>query len=166
MAKRNIFNISEAGMQKEAYVQVLASLARAALPYLGRATLEVGKVVAVDRALGFITKQVAERGVRAVISSLTRGGGKDVADVQKLLSSVLKADKGSPFTKDLIPDEKSRRMLERLSDGLHSSSDGGRGSRRRGGIMDMISGRGRSEWKRENNPFQEPEGVRLARRMS
>ena len=168
MAKRNIFNISGEGLQKEAFVQALVPLVRAALPYLGRAAFEVGKTVAVEKAFGFITKQVARRGVDAVVSSLMKGGGKDASDVKELLSSVLKADPKSPIAKSLLPDARSRGMIERLSEGLSSASGGRDEPRRRGGLMDMLSGggRGRPEWESETRPFREPENVRLARRDS
>lgn len=152
-------------MQKEAFVQALIPLVRAALPYLGRAAFEVGKTVAVEKAIGFITDKVAKHGVNAVISSLTKGGGKDADDVKQLLSSVLGGDPNSPMAKKLMPDAKSRGMLERLSDGLASESSDRPKSRGRGGVMDMLSGgAGRPEWKSESRPWRDPEGVKLARK--
>ena len=166
MAKRNIFNISDEHLQKEAFVQAVLPLLRAALPYLGRAAWELGKTVAVEKAISMVVDQVSKKGMQAVISSLTKGEGRGAEDMQKLLSGVLGADPKSKAYKSLIPDSKTRNTLQGLLDGLASKETSRPASRRGGGIFDALTGRdgGGSGWRHETNPFREPENVRLARR--
>jgi hypothetical protein len=167
MPKRTIFNISPHNSIKCAYVQALIPLVRAALPHVAKGTLELGTMYATEKAVGFITNQVAKHGVNSFISSLTSGGGKDAGDVKKMLSGILSANPNSPGIKKLLPDGKTRGLLEGVLNGLESGSSTDRNRRGGlGGVVDRLTGRDHKspEWKTESRPFRAPSDVRVARR--
>jgi hypothetical protein len=105
--KRNVFSIDCDGMVKEAFaVGAIMTAVRLALPYIGRAAVRLGGTYLVEKAVNGIVSHGIRFGTNKLLSRL---GGKELADVQKLLGSASKSNQ--PFMKNLMGDSKSKSVI-------------------------------------------------------
>lgn len=119
--KRNIFSIGSDDLTKEAFaVGAIMAAVRLALPYIGRAAMQLGGTYLMEKAVKGVVSHGLRFGTEKLISKL---GGKELADVQKLLGSAVKSD--SPAMGKLMGDSKSKSVIsDILGAGGGKSNDG------------------------------------------